>query len=55
MAQDVAETKKFRTYYEEDEWGDKRKKDRKRYDKKRASVQQARKQKKNLKTSYIDT
>lgn len=46
-------TKKFRDYYEEDEWG-KPREDRKRYDKKRASIQKARKQKKNLKNSYID-
>ena len=48
-------TKNFREYYEDDEWGDKRDEDRKRYDKKRAHVQEARKQKKTLKDSLLDS
>lgn len=47
-------TKKFREYYEEDEWT-KDQRDEKRYDRKKAHVQEARKQKKSLKESLFDT
>lgn len=55
----MANRKKFKDWYEEDEWGNSEKdshsfkKDTKRYDKKKAKIQNARKQKARQKNSYI--
>ena len=54
----MAKRKNFRDWYEEDEWGEEKdsqfgKKDTKRYDKKRAKIQKARKQKAKQKNSYF--
>lgn len=55
----MAKRKNFRTWYEEDEWGEDKerhsthKKDSKRYDRKKAKIQNARKQKARQKNSYF--
>ena len=53
----MSKRKNFLDWYEEDEWGDREprfvKKDTKRYDKKRAKIQKARKQKAKQKNSYF--
>ena len=53
----MSKRKNFRDWCEEDEWGDKeprfKKQDSKRYDKKRAKIQNARKQKAKQKNSFF--
>lgn len=54
----MAKKKNFREWMQEDEWGERdvkfKKKDTKRYDKKRDNIRNARKQKRNLKNSFFD-